>query len=90
MAVTNLCSLQIYTEFIRRAGFTLHSVEDLTAAWAPVLRQRRAMYRRLREEAQQAATPAGHDAFYASYVRFVDLVSDGRLGGGCFISEKPR
>jgi len=42
-----------------------------------------------REEAHAAGTPAGHDAFYESYVRFVDLVNDAALGGGRFVGEKP-
>jgi sarcosine/dimethylglycine N-methyltransferase len=48
------------------------------------------MYIKLREETQQAGTPAGHDAFYESYVRFVDLVNEAVLGGGRFAGEKPR
>jgi hypothetical protein len=47
------------------------------------------MYRRLREETLAAGTPAGHDAFYESYVRFVDLVNAAALGGGRFVGEKP-
>lgn len=39
------------------------------------------MYIKLREETQQAGTPAGHDAFYESYVRFADLVNEAVLGG---------
>jgi hypothetical protein len=48
------------------------------------------MYRKLREETQRAGTPAGHDAFYESYVRFVDLVNEAVLGGGRFAGEKPK
>ena len=32
------------------------------------------MYQLLREEARQAGTPMGHDAFQKSYIRFVDLI----------------
>jgi sarcosine/dimethylglycine N-methyltransferase len=48
------------------------------------------MYRKLREEAEKAGTPAGDDAFYESYVRFVDLVNDATLGGGRFAGQKIR
>jgi sarcosine/dimethylglycine N-methyltransferase len=48
------------------------------------------MYGKLREEARQAGTPAGHDAFYESYVRLVELVNDAILGGGRFSGAKPR
>jgi Tripartite tricarboxylate transporter family receptor len=71
-------------------GFAILSVEDLTSDWAVILRQRLAMYQELRKEAQQANTPAGHDAFYESYVRFVDLVNEAALGGGRFAGEKPK
>jgi len=90
MAVANLYSLQAYADIIRGAGFAVNSVEDLTVDWGVILKQRLAMYRKLREEAQKAGTPAGHDAFYESYVRFVDLVNEALLGGGRFTGEKPR
>ena len=90
MAVADLYSLRTYAELIRKVGFTVNSVEDLTVDWGVMLKQRLAMYRKLREEAQKAGTPAGHDAFFESYVRFVDLVNDSVLGGGRFAGEKPR
>jgi len=89
MAVTTLFNPQAYGELIERAGFMLVSVEDLTADWGAILRERLAMYGKLRGEAQAAGTPAGHDAFYASYVRFVDLVNAGHLGGARFAAAKP-
>ena len=70
-------------------GFTVTSVDDLTRDWGAILTQRLAMYRKLREETLAAGTPAGHDAFYESYVRFVDLVNAAQLGGGRFAGEKP-
>jgi sarcosine/dimethylglycine N-methyltransferase len=89
MAVTDLYDLPAYTELVREAGFALSSVEDLTRAWGEILTHRLAMYRKLREETREAGTPAGHDAFYESYVRLVDLVNDGGLGGGRFVGRKP-
>jgi SAM-dependent methyltransferase len=90
MAVTVLFSPQAYGELIERAGFTLYSIEDLTADWGVILCERLAMYRKLRNEALEADAPAGHDAFYASYVRFVDLVNAAYLGGARFSATKPR
>ena len=89
MAVADLFDLQTYADIVRKAGFTVNSVEDLTADWGVILKQRLAMYRKLREETQAAGTPTGHDAFYKSYVRFVDLVNGAALGGGRFVGEKP-
>jgi len=89
MAVADLYSLQTYADLIRRAGFGINSVEDLTPDWGVILKQRLAMYKKLREEAQAAGTPAGHDAFYESYIRLVDLVNKAALGGGRFAGQKP-
>jgi SAM-dependent methyltransferase len=89
MAVTELYTLPAYAGRVRDAGFVITSVEDLTGEWGAILTQRLAMYRKLREETLAAGTPAGHDAFYESYVRFVDLVNGGQLGGGRFVGEKP-
>jgi SAM-dependent methyltransferase len=85
MAVASLHSLEEFGGLLRRAGFALQSAEDLTAEWGEILRQRLAMYR---GEAEAAGTPAGHDAFYKSYVRFVDLVTSADLGGGRFAAVK--
>jgi sarcosine/dimethylglycine N-methyltransferase len=90
MAVADLYNLQTYAELIKKTGFTVGLVEDLTADWGTILKQRLAMYMKLRAETQQAGTPAGHDAFYESYVRFVNLVNEAVLGGGRFVGEKPK
>ena len=89
MAVTELFTLPAYAGLVRDAGFVVISTEDLTHEWGAILTQRLAMYRKLREETIAAGTPAGHDAFYESYVRFVDLVNAAQLGGGRFVGMKP-
>ena len=88
MARASLYSLEGYQDLVREAGFTTASAEDLTAEWGSILRERLAMYRKLRGEAEAAGTPSGHDAFYESYVRFVELVSAGEMGGGRFAAVK--
>ncbi|HKO20877.1 MAG TPA: methyltransferase domain-containing protein [Acidobacteriaceae bacterium] len=90
MAVKDLYDLHGYAELIKNTGFIVGLVEDLTADWGIILKERLAMYLRLRTETQQAGTPAGHDAFYDSYVRFVNLVNEGDLGGGRFAGQKPK
>ena len=89
MAVTNLYDIAAYRVVIENAGFTVISVDDLTAEWAEILKVRLAMYIKLRSETQAAGTVSGHDAFYESYVRFVALVSEGALGGGRYSAVKP-
>ncbi len=89
MAVTALYDLPTYAGLVRDAGFVVTAVEDLTAEWSEILVRRLAMYRQLREETRAAGAPDGHDAFYESYVRLVDLVGEGVLGGGRFSGRKP-
>ena len=89
MAVTDLYDLPTYAALVREAGFVVSGVEDLTAEWSEILVHRLAMYQKLREETEAAGTPAGHDAFYESYVRLVDLVKESVLGGGRFAGQKP-
>jgi SAM-dependent methyltransferase len=88
MAAQNLQSVAGYRVLLEQAGFRIVAVEDLTAEWGVILAERLAMYRRLREEAAQAGTPPGHDAFHESYVRFVALVQAGELGGARLTAEK--
>jgi ubiquinone/menaquinone biosynthesis C-methylase UbiE len=88
MAVTELFTLPAYAGLVCDAGFADISTEDLTREWGAILTQRLAMYRKLREETIAAGTPAGHDAFYESYVRFVDLVNAAQLGGSRFVGVK--
>ena len=84
MAVQRLYSFEEHRKLLEGARFSVVSAEDLTAEWATILEQRLAMYRKLRGEAERAGTPAGHDAFYRSYVRLVELVQTAELGGGRF------
>ncbi len=88
MAATNLYDIESYTNLVEAAGFTGIAVTDLTADWAEILKVRLAMYQKLRGETLAAGTASGHDAFYESYVRFVELVSDGGLGGARFAGVK--
>jgi sarcosine/dimethylglycine N-methyltransferase len=46
------------------------------------------MYQRLREEARQAAAPMGHDPFHKSYVRFIELIQERKLGGVRMVATK--
>jgi hypothetical protein len=60
----------------------------LTDEWGPILKKRLAMYQKLREETRQAGTPMGHDAFHQSYIRFVELIQQRKLGGVRIVAEK--
>ena len=81
MAIQPLRSISDYCHLVESGGLGVLSATDLTDEWGPILQERLAMYQRLREEARQAGTPMGHDAFHRSYVRFVELIQQRKLGG---------
>jgi cyclopropane fatty-acyl-phospholipid synthase-like methyltransferase len=88
MVIQPLRSISDYRHLVENSGFRVLSATDLTDEWRPILRERLAMYQRLREEARQAGTPMGHDAFYKSYVRFVELIQQRKLGGVRIVAAK--
>jgi sarcosine/dimethylglycine N-methyltransferase len=89
MAMQTLQDPAGYRGLMEAAGFRIVSIEDLTSEWGPILTERLNMYLQMRREAEAAGTPAGDDAFYRAYVRFVELVVARRLGGLCATAEKP-
>ncbi|WP_186294086.1 class I SAM-dependent methyltransferase [Bradyrhizobium guangdongense] len=88
MAIQPLRSIPDYCSLVESAGFTVISATDLTDEWGPILKERLAMYQRLREEARQAGTPMGHDAFHESYIRFVELIQERKMGGVRIVAAK--
>jgi cyclopropane fatty-acyl-phospholipid synthase-like methyltransferase len=88
MSIQPLRSIPDYRKLVEGAGFKINSVTDLTAEWGPILKERLAMYQRLREEARQAGTPMGHDAFHKSYIRFVELIQQRKMGGVRIVASK--
>ena len=89
MAVQPLRDIPAYRALVEGAGFTVDLVTDLSEEWKAVLRERLAMYQRLRGEAERAGTPQGHDAFHRSYIRFVALIEEGALGGVRIGAKRP-
>jgi ubiquinone/menaquinone biosynthesis C-methylase UbiE len=57
MAVADLYSLQTYAALIRKAGFSVNSMEDLTVDWGVILKQRLAMYRKLHARRRRRRVP---------------------------------
>jgi SAM-dependent methyltransferase len=88
MAIQPLRSIPDYRRLVEGTGLKVLSVTDLTDEWGPILKDRLAMYQRLREEARQAGTPLGHDGFHESYIRFVELVQQRKLGGIRIVATK--
>ena len=88
MAIQPLRSIPEYRSLVESVGLRVISSKDLTEEWGPILKERLAMYQRLREEARQAGTPMGHDAFHKSYVRFVELIQERKMGGVRIVATK--
>jgi sarcosine/dimethylglycine N-methyltransferase len=88
MAIQPLRSISEYCRLVEDIGFRVLSAKDLTVEWGPILKERLAMYQRLREEARQAGTPMGHDAFHQSYIRFVELIQARKMGGVRIVATK--
>jgi hypothetical protein len=88
MAIQPLRSITDYRHLVESSSLKMISATDLTNEWGPILKQRLAMYQRLREEARQAGTPMGHDTFHKSYIRFVDLIQQRKLGGVRIVASK--
>ena len=88
MAIQPLRSIAEYRSLVESVGLRVISTKDLTEEWGPILKERLAMYQLLREEARQAGTPMGHDAFHKSYIRFVDLIQERKMGGVRMLAAK--
>jgi sarcosine/dimethylglycine N-methyltransferase len=88
MAIQPLRSIPEYRNLVESVGLRVISSKDLTEEWGPILKERLAMYQRLREEARKAGTPMGHDAFHKSYIRFVELIQERKMGGVRIMATK--
>jgi sarcosine/dimethylglycine N-methyltransferase len=88
MAIQPLRPIPEYRSLVESVGLRVISTTDLTKEWGPILKERLAMYQLLREEARQAGAPMGHDAFHESYIRFVDLIQERKLGGVRIVATK--
>lgn len=88
IAIQPLQSIKSYRALVCEAGFEVRTVQDLTAQWAPILRDRLKMYQALRDHAKRVGTPMGSDTFYQAYVRVVKLIEGGSLGGIRLIALK--
>ncbi|HEY3066068.1 MAG TPA: class I SAM-dependent methyltransferase [Methylomirabilota bacterium] len=88
MAGTAVETLDGYRTLLGRAGFTALDVEDITDEWRPVLRTRHGMYRRLRAATIAKVGAARFHAYDALYTFLIDLVEDGKLGGGRFSGSR--
>jgi len=89
IAAHSVQTINQYLALLRAAGFGEVRVVNLSALWVPVLKERLAMYRRVREETCICTGIENHAEYCAFYEAFVALVEKGALGGARFAGLKP-
>ncbi len=89
VAAQSIQTIKQYLALLLAAGFAEVRVVNLSAFWLPILRERLAMYRRLREETCIRTGIDSHAEYCAFYAAFVTLVEKGALGGARFAGTKP-
>jgi ubiquinone/menaquinone biosynthesis C-methylase UbiE len=90
MAAVGIQSAEGYRALLGRAGFAGVEVEDLSAEWVGILRERLRMYRGLRADTVARFGQARYDEYDQLYAFFVGLVEAGRLGGARFSGRADR
>jgi len=90
IAARDVISIKAYLALMKEAGFEDIRITDLTSERVPILKERRAMYDRLREEAKQRTGEDPYADYCTWYHRFVDLAVAGIIGGARFVGVKPR
>jgi ubiquinone/menaquinone biosynthesis C-methylase UbiE len=88
MAATTLQSLDGYRALLGRVGFRAVEVEDVSADWRAIVRDRRHRFRSRRAEAVATLGDARYEEYDQLYAFFTGLVEDGKLGGGRFSANR--
>jgi sarcosine/dimethylglycine N-methyltransferase len=81
MVAPSIASADEYSMWMRDAGFTVVSNEDLHQQWTAVLLERKEMYRSLSDTTIKKFGQAHFDKWDATYSFFVGLFEEGKLGG---------
>jgi ubiquinone/menaquinone biosynthesis C-methylase UbiE len=84
MAATGVQTVSGYRALLARAGFGAIEAEDLSAEWIVILRERRRVYRALRQDTVARLGQRRYDEYDQLHAFFVGLVESGKLGGGRF------
>ena len=77
-----------YRRLIETAGLRPLAVENVTAAWHPILEQRLEMYRGMGAATARQFGRRRQRAFIAAYRLFVGCIEAGTLGGGRFVAAR--
>jgi ubiquinone/menaquinone biosynthesis C-methylase UbiE len=87
-AASGLSTVDGYRSALRDCGFGEVAVDDLSAQWVGVLRERLEMYRSLRDDTIARFGAAHYEAYADNYAFFVGLIEAGRLGGARLTSAR--
>jgi sarcosine/dimethylglycine N-methyltransferase len=90
MAATSLQSIAGYRALLGRAGFEGIDVEELSAEWSGILRERLRMYRAMRDDTVARFGRERYEEYSQLYAFFVGLVTAGKLGGARFSGRAGR
>jgi len=88
MSYVDLGTLARYRELLEAAGGEVIDVEDLSARWAVILRQRLEMYQSLEAQTVASFGEETYRRWDAIYTLFVDVIEKGQLGGGRFLARR--
>jgi sarcosine/dimethylglycine N-methyltransferase len=82
-----ITSAESYVAEIRAAGFGTVEVDDLSAAWRPIVRDRLDLLRSLREPTVERLGMEHFERWEREYGFIVGLVQAGKLGGARFVAR---
>ena len=88
IAAQHIAGMEEYRALLTGAGFRVTHGEDLSAQWKVILRERLEMFKSLEAETVRRFGRERHEKYIGAYTFFVDLIDNGRLGGGRFHAVK--
>lgn len=88
MTFRDLEALEGYRTLLADNACTVMQCTDLSGEWKVILRQRRAMYRSLKDSTIAKFGAEGYERYAAAYSFFVALYEDGILGGVRYVARK--
>ncbi len=88
MGYAELGTLSEYQDLLTAAGCVVEDVEDLSARWAVILRQRLEMYRSLEAPTVASFGEAVFRRWDRIYTLFVEQIENGHMGGGRFLARR--
>ena len=88
LGYSKLGTLSDYQVFLEQAGCVVEEVEDLSARWAVILRERLEMYKSLRPQTIEMLGIEAFERWDHVYTLYVDQIEKGHLGGGRFLARR--